>query len=205
MVQWGDTPDLENTFDMGQFVDDGNWLRDSPSDNGLWRHGNTQRRYITFRIYDSDPLPGAPLKRMICAIYNPNLGTTDGQMRIKASVTVTGLSAQSLEWVFCDDDNECAGTSGNVLSGSHDTTSDLSDGFCVGDFNENGDIINFKFAGIEGLKGFVFEDPTGIVKQYNFGMTPTNGLNALFIDTDGVAVIGSSPDIQFNWQGFLVN
>lgn len=205
MVQWGDTANLDNTLDMGQFVDEGNSLRDSSGIGGLWKNGDTERRMITFRIYDNIPASGEPLKRMICAIYNPSLGSTDGQMRIKSMVSITGISGQILEWIFCDDDGECQGTTGTVLNATHDTSSDTSDGFCVGNFEENGEEISFKFSSIEGVKGFAFEDPSGVVKKFQFADSQPNFLSAIFIDTDGVAVFGTSPTIKFNWQGYLAN
>lgn len=208
MVQFGNVADSDNIFNLSTFIDNGNALRNAPGVDGQWGNGFTERRTITFRIYESPPLPSGQVNRMICAIYNPNLGTFDDSndpFQIQVDVTVSGLSGQTISWVFCDDTGECQGTQGNVLYGSHDSSSNVSDGFCVGEFEENGNVISFEFSNVFGITSVAFEDPSGIVKQYEYkdmGLPQAGGLVGAWVDLDDRVHAGITPTIKFNWQGF---
>lgn len=206
MVQWGENPSLEDTFNLSQIVDNiesDNWLRNAPGADGVWRHRQTERRVITIRVYDNVPGAGEEIERMICAIYNPNTGVQDGMIEIQVSVTVTGESGQQLTWHLCDDSDECSdGYSGNILKATHTTTSEFSDGFCIGPLGSSGDVISIRFTEITGITAVAFEDTSGVVKQYNFTDVGQNGLSAVYVDMNGLAMLGATPLIRFNWQGF---
>lgn len=205
-VLWGDSRTTSNSFNLTSFIDDqdtDDWLRFSSGGDDQWRHGLTEARVITFRIYDS---VGDPLQRMICAIINPQTGVDDGKMDIMVAANIKGESGQTIQWTFCDGGLQCIdGASGNELSSSFNTTSDRSEGFCFGNFEDNGNIISVRLTNIWGIHGIAFQEPGGTVKRYDFMDGFANELSMIYVDTDGLVVSGSTPEIKFRWTGFLVS
>lgn len=203
-VQIGSTFDAAHSFEMLSFTDTGNALRNAVWGNDQWPAPITNRRELTFRIYEDDPFTG---QRMICVIYNPKLNNWDGGVNITADATVTGESGQTLSWIFCDDTvpTKCFGTSGTVLTASHNSNNRWSEGFCVGPFEENDNVITFQFANMGGVKSVVFQDPSGILANYSFSEigTPTGyGLTVDSFDSDGNSINGATGEIKFKWSGF---
>lgn len=146
---------------------------------------------------------------MICAIYNPNTGTQDGYNdEISVKATVTSSDGRELSWLYCDDSGECQGVSGTSLQSSHSTSSDESDGFCVGDLPLDNSYISVIFTEVNGVEGISFEEPEGIVKQYlwvDMGLPEAGGLVGAWTTADGNLVnFGISPEIKFSLGGILV-
>lgn len=202
-VQIGAVFDADHSFEMMSFTDTGNALRDATWGNDQWPAPITNRRELTFRIYEDDPFTG---QRMICAIYNPKLNNWDGGPNITADATITGESGQTLSWTFCDDDipTKCFGTSGTVLTASHNSNNRWSEGFCVGPFEENDNIVTFQFSNMGGVKSVVFEDPSGILANYSFseiGTASGYGLSLDGIENDR-SINGATSEIKFKWTGF---
>lgn len=204
VVQIGSTFDPAYALEMESFTDTANALRNAPWENDRWPAPSTERRVMTFRIYQDDPFTG---QRMICVIYNPRLPDWDAGVNITSDATITGESGQTLAWTFCDDAEQvkCNGISGVTLTASHNANNRWSEGFCVGPFLENDDIITFQFANMGGLRSVAFEDPTGILANYSFANagTPAGyGLTVDGLDSDGFSINGATTEIKFKWTGF---
>lgn len=201
-VQFGTDDVLQNSFNLKPFSDLNSNLRTS-SLSAQWADGMTQRRVITFRFYEDDI---DSTKRMICAIYNPNLGIADSFMEdISVKATVSSSDGRALEWIYCDDQGECQGSNASLLRASHVSDSSESDGFCVGELSDDSEYISVTFTEVNGIEGIAFEEPTGIARQYNWadmGLPEAGGLVGAWTTQDGNLVyFGISPEIRFSWRG----
>lgn len=202
-VQFGTENPLVNSFNLNAFVDLNSNLRKS-SLSGQWADGLTQRRVITFRFY-SDPLDIE--KQMICAIYNPNTGSPDQFVEeISVKATISSGTFSSIEWTYCDDSDECQGsTSDTVLRSAHLSNSGESDGFCVGDLDNSSNYLSVTFTEVTGIQGIAFEEPSGVLRQYNWadmGLPEAGGLVGAWTSLEGNLVyFGVSPEIKFSWGG----
>lgn len=205
-VQFGTENLLENSFNLNPFADSGNNLRTS-SLSAQWADGLTERRMITFRFY-VDPIEQN--KQMICAIYNPNTGIPDEFVEeISVKATVSSGTFDNVTWTYCDDSGECQGSSSETtLLSAHITSSDESDGFCIGDLDNSNDYLTVTFTEVTGVRGIAFEEPNQIVKQYNWadmGLPEAGGLVGAWTSLEGNLVyFGVSPEIRFSWGGIPV-
>lgn len=197
MVQFGSASDA-TMFNMSAFVDEGNFISKSYEMHGKWRNANRLiPRYITLRMYREKKQDGL----VLCAIYNTYGIADDGLGSMTVSVTITGVSGQSLEWVSCDDIGECKGEKGNKLTGRHSLVSYLTDGWCIKPLEWNGNAIRVKFTDIDGMRGVMMQSTAGREETFKFG--GGHGVTGS-VDRNGLVRGGATPEILFNLKGVKV-
>lgn len=203
MVRFG-PGSLYNTagtmFNMSAFsdVDDEIVGRYRMSDK--WDHHDTLRyRHITMRLYNS-PTSG---EHMLCTVYNTYGTMSDGLGPMSVTATIKGESGQELQFVACDDKNECMKKSSTTLTATHNLIFTHSDGWCVKPVENGIGPVSVKFSDVNGFEGISFQLSDGSEDSYTFFKGEGFGMTGS-VDNNGLVTNGNVPDILIDLAGIKV-
>eukprot|EP00177_Eucheuma_denticulatum_P004446 GFKZ01008076.1.p1 GENE.GFKZ01008076.1~~GFKZ01008076.1.p1 ORF type:complete len:479 (-),score=47.46 GFKZ01008076.1:964-2400(-) len=190
---WSDQNDINRLIKVGQdYLDQPSFMFHM---HGKWTYPKRlHRRFINLRMYEEAGIKN----KILCGIYNTYGVADDGLGAMRAVVTISGASGQTLEWVACDDRGECDGKRGTVLTASHVMLSWLTDGWCVKPLEWNGNVVKVRFSGVNGLRGVVMQSTAGAEEIFRFG--EGHGMTGS-VDKDGLVRGGTTPEIVFDLKG----
>lgn len=213
MVQMG-AKSVRSMWNMTFEKDSGDYLTKRFADgkgkslHGAWpRRDALKARQINMRLYRGD---SDPTRMLVCAIINTWGVGNDGLGNYAVESTVTGVDGLTLSFEACDDwsaakgAGECkAPVSGTKLHARHSGIATLSDGWCVGPLDINGDAVSVKFSGVQRLEGINFLGSDGEEEEFTFLESGEDGLTGQ-VDKNGLVQNGVVPEIIIKPSGIPV-
>lgn len=218
MVQVGEKS-LETMFDMKPFTDHDDflvrrWANNRAAHDKWGDRDLLVKRQVNIRLYQNE----ARTALSACAIIN-TYGMTDDQIEhslllYTMTSQVRGVEGQALTFITCDDFNsgsepmgsECRNATkpANTLHASFKGIEKHTDGWCIGPLRDNGETIEIKLTGMNGLNGVNFQNPDGSKHEFTFAADQDKGFKGTIDPTTSMVVGGEAPTILIRPSGIFL-